>query len=96
MALTSTLAFTETLAFTFTELVLTLRFVREIANQSHAICRWLAGAAALFWLLRGWLQLFYSLSAQWPINQLHWVFTAVDGSLALVYGVAAWGAAERN
>ena len=76
--------------------VLTLRFLREIANQAHAICRWLAGAAALFWLLRGWLQLFYSLSAQWPINQLHWVFTAVDGSLALVYGVAAWGAAERN
>src|SRR5438128_8193210 len=26
--------------------VLTLRFVREIANQAHAFCRWLAGAAA--------------------------------------------------
>jgi uncharacterized membrane protein SirB2 len=76
--------------------VLTLRFVREIANQSQAICRWLAGAAALFWLLRGGLQLFYSLSTQWPINQLHWVFTAVDGFLALVYGVAAWGVGERN
>ena len=80
---------------TLTISVLTLRFVREIANQAHAICRWLAGAAALFWLLRGWLQLFYSLSAQWPINQFHWVFTAIDGSLALVYGVAAWGA-DRN
>src|SRR2546425_4341641 len=72
--------------------VLTLRFLREIANQAHAICRWLAGAA----LLRGWLQLFYSLSTPWPINQLHWVFMAVDGCLALVYGLAAWGAGERN
>jgi len=76
--------------------VLTLRFDREIANQAHAVCRWLAGAAALFWLLRGWLQLFYSLSTQWPINELHWGFAAVDGCLALVYGVAARGAGERN
>ena len=76
--------------------VLTLRFVREIANQAHAICRWLAGAAALFWLLRGWLQLFYSVSTQWPINQLHRVFMAIDGCLALVYGLAAWGAGERT
>ena len=76
--------------------VLTLRFVREIANQAHAICRWLAGAAALFWLLRGWLQLFYSLSAQLPIDQLHWVFMAVDGCLALAYGLAAWRAGERT
>jgi len=42
------------------------------------------------------LQLFYSLSTQWPINQLHWVFMAVDGGLAAVYGLAAWGAGERN
>jgi len=76
--------------------VLTLRFVREIANQAHAICRWLAGAAALFWLLRGWLQLCYSLSAPWPINQLHWVFMAIDGCLAVVYGLAAWGGGESN
>ena len=76
--------------------VLTLRFVREIANQAHAICRWLAGAAALFWLRRGWLQLFYSVSTQWPINQLHRVFMAIDGCLALVYGLAAWGAGERT
>ena len=76
--------------------VLTLRFVREIANQVHAICRWLAGAAALFWLLRGGLQLFYSLSAQLPIDQLHWVFMAVDGCLALAYGLAAWRAGERT
>ncbi len=76
--------------------VLTLRFVREIADQAHAICRWLAGAAALFWLLRGGLQLFYSLSAQLPIDQLHWVFMAVDGCLALAYGLAAWRAGERT
>ena len=76
--------------------VLTLRFVREIANQAHAICRWLAGAAALFWLLRGGLQLFYSLNSQWPVALLHWVFMAVDGCLALVYGMAAWGAGERT
>ena len=76
--------------------VLTLKFVREIANQAHAICRWLAGAAALFWLLRGGLQLFYFLSTPWPINQLHGVFMAVDGCLALVYGWAAWGAGQRN
>ena len=76
--------------------VLTLRFDREIANQAHALCRWLAGAAALFWLFRGWLQFFYSLSSQWPIDRLHWFFTAVDGCLALVYGLAAWGWAERN
>jgi len=76
--------------------VVTLRFVREITNQAHAICRWFAGAAALFWLLRGWLQLFYSLSTQWPINELHWVFMAIDGSLALVYGLAAWGRGESN
>jgi len=76
--------------------VLTLRFVSEIANRAHAICRWLAGAAALFWLLRAWLQLFYALNTQRPINQLHWFFTAVDGCLALVYGLAARGAGERN
>ncbi len=76
--------------------VLTLRFVGEIANQAHAICRWLAGAAALFWLLRAGLQLFYALNAQRPISQLHWFFTAVDGCLALVYGLAARGAGERN
>src|SRR2546428_11166498 len=76
--------------------VLTLRFVREIANQAHAICRWLAGAAALFWLLRGWVQVFYSVSTQWPIDQLHRVFMAIDGCLALVYALAAWGAGERT
>jgi hypothetical protein len=76
--------------------VLTLRFDREIANQAHAMCRWLAGAAALFWLFRGCLQFFYSLSSQWPIDRLLWFFTAVDGCLALVYGLAAWRGAERN
>src|SRR5712691_12236501 len=35
--------------------VLTLRFVREIASQAHAICRWLAGAAAFFWLIRAFI-----------------------------------------
>ena len=69
--------------------VLTLRFVREIASQSHAVCRWFAGATALFWLLRGCLQGFYMLSTQWPIDWLHGVFMAIDGCLVLVYGLAA-------
>lgn len=76
--------------------VFTLRFVREIASRAHAICRWLAGAAALFWLLRGWIQLWHSLSTQWPINELHWGFMAVDGCLALVYASAVWSPGERN
>jgi len=76
--------------------VLTLKFVRQIANPAHVICRWLAGAAALFWFLRGGLQLYYSLSAQSPINQLHWVFMGIDESLALIYGLAAWGGGESN
>jgi hypothetical protein len=76
--------------------VLTLRFVREIASQAHAICRWLAGAAALFWLLRAFIQLLHALSTPWPINELHWGFMALDGCLAMVYGSAVCGAGERN
>jgi hypothetical protein len=69
--------------------VLTLRFAREIANQTHGLCRWLAGAAAIFWLFRGWLQLVYGLDSQWPVNQLHLFSVVVNGSLASVYGLAA-------
>jgi len=76
--------------------VLTLRFVWEIASQSRAVCRWLAGAAALFWLLRGCLQGFYMLSTQWPTDRLHGLFMAIDGWLALVYGFAAWGGTDRT
>ena len=76
--------------------VLTLRFVQEIACRAYAICRWFAGAAALFWLLRGWLQLFYCLNAQWPFNRLHCVFMAIDGALALVYGFAAWSGTDQT
>ncbi len=76
--------------------VLTLRFVREIADQTHAICRWMAGAAALFWLFRGWLQFFYALSTQWPMKEIHWGFMAVDGCLAMVYGSAVWSAGEKD
>ena len=76
--------------------VLTLRFAREIAEQADAICRWLAGAAAIFWLLRGWLKWVYGLDSPWPINHLHWALMAVDGCLALVYGLAAWSRSERD
>ncbi len=82
-------------AIVLTISVLTLRFVRELASQTNKVCRWLAGAAAVFWLLRCWLQLCYSLSSRWPVTQLHLVLMTVDGCLALIYGLAAWGTVKR-
>jgi len=80
--------------------VMTLRFADAMAASSNETCRWLTAGIGIFWAIRTVLQVTYYSSGHWhgrPVRTaMHVALLATYGGLALVSGLAAWGAGERN
>jgi hypothetical protein len=80
--------------------VMTLRFADAMAESSNEACRWLTAGIGVFWAIRTVLQVTYYSSSHWHGRQvrtvMHVALLATYGGLALVYGLAALGAGERN
>jgi hypothetical protein len=74
--------------------VTTLRFADVMAASSNEVCRWLTAAIGIFWAIRTVLQVTYYSRSHWqgrPIRTaMHVALLATYGTLALVYGVAAF------
>ena len=76
--------------------VTTLRFAVSMAAKTDPAATWLAAIIAIFWGLRVLIQLAYYSASHWRHDvfrtMVHFLLLIMYGGMAVVYGMAAWGA----
>src|SRR6266404_8589970 len=76
--------------------VTTLRFAVSMAAKTDPAATWLAAIIAIFWGLRVLIQLAYYSASHWRHNMfrtmVHLLLLIMYFLMAVVYGMAAWGA----
>lgn len=76
--------------------IMTLRFAESMSARLDPVVAWLAAAIAVFWAVRMVIQVAYYSASHWRGNTertvIHIGFLMLYGGMAVLYGIAAWGA----